>query len=444
MSALPLCFVLMPFGVKPNGLGGLIDFDRVYDSLIKPAILQAGLEPLRADEERVGGMIHQAMFERLLLCDYAVADLSGANPNVFYELGIRHAMRPFSTVLIQAEGLRAPIDLNPVRFVPYHLDGHGHPNQVEIDGAALLNRLQACREALVDSPVYQLVHDLPTPEIKHLKTDLFRERLAGNGLWHDRLAQARQERPLEQARQRLFEIQESLGAMVDVDAGVVIDLYLSWRDVKGWEEMVALVERMSPPLARTVLVQEQLGFALNRMGQGERAERTLRELIRRSGPSSETLGLLGRVLKDRWEQAVNSDQLHQARGLLELAIDTYLKGFECDWRDAYPGINVLTLMEMRDPPDPRRLSLFGVVAYAVERRLSGPDPDYWDYATHLELAVLQRDRDQAEASLAKALAVTRASWELETTRRNLRLIRTGRERRGMHLGWDLAIEESLA
>jgi hypothetical protein len=55
------------------------------------------MQPIRADEEMAGGIIHKPMFERLMLCDYAVADLTTANPNVFYELGIRHAIQPATT-----------------------------------------------------------------------------------------------------------------------------------------------------------------------------------------------------------------------------------------------------------------------------------------------------------------------------------------------------------
>ena len=90
----PLCFVVMPFGVKPDGQGGSVDFDAVYEELLAPAIREAGLEPLRADQELVGGLIHKPMYERLILADYAVADLTTANANVFYELGVRHAVRP--------------------------------------------------------------------------------------------------------------------------------------------------------------------------------------------------------------------------------------------------------------------------------------------------------------------------------------------------------------
>ena len=98
-----LCFVAMPFGKKPDlSAGGDIDFDQIYRDAIKPAIQDAGLEPLRADEEKTGGIIHAAMFARLLLAEFAVVDLSLGNPNVFYELGVRHAARPYTTVPIFA------------------------------------------------------------------------------------------------------------------------------------------------------------------------------------------------------------------------------------------------------------------------------------------------------------------------------------------------------
>src|SRR5579863_4525442 len=116
-----LCFVLMPFGQKRHELGHIIDFDAVYKDMIAPAIAAANLEPIRADEEHVGGAIHKPMFERLMLCEYAIADLTIANPNVYYELGIRHAMRPRSTVLLNASGTRLPFDLAIARATPYEL-----------------------------------------------------------------------------------------------------------------------------------------------------------------------------------------------------------------------------------------------------------------------------------------------------------------------------------
>lgn len=433
----PLCFVLMPFGKKPRAGGGVVDFDAVYNDLIKPAIDDAELEPLRADEEVTGGMIHKPMFERLILCEYAVTDLTTANANVFYELGLRHAVRPASTVLLFAEGGgQLPFDVAPLRAIPYRLGADGKPANASADHETVTERLREAREAQTDSPVFQLVEGFP--EIQRLKTDVFRERVAYSKQIKNRLAEAR-----KQGLEAMRAIEQALTPIKDAEAGVVIDLFLSYRAVKGWGDMISLVEKMPPALAVTVMVQEQLGLALNRAGQSEVAEQVLTELIEKRGPSSETYGILGRVYKDRWEAAAKAGDTFLAKGLLDKAIEAYLKGFETDWRDAYPGINAVTLMELKEPPDARREQLLPVVTYAGERRITQGKPDYWDYATRLELAVLAKDEVLAAKALADALAHVRESWEPETTARNLRLIREARKRRREDITWTQAIEKEL-
>ncbi|MEN8180249.1 MAG: TRAFs-binding domain-containing protein, partial [Pseudomonadota bacterium] len=103
----------------------------------------------------------------------------------------------------------------------------------------------------------------------------------------------------------------------------------------------------------------------------------------------------------------------------------------------------VTLMVLKEPPDPRRLELLPVVRYAVQRRIEAGMPDYWDHATRLELAVLAKDEEQAVSELADALAVMRETWEGETTARNLRLIREARERRGEPMDGAEEIERAL-
>jgi len=434
---LPLCFVLMPFGKKPVGDGRLVDFDSIYELLVKPAVVAAGLEPLRADEEMTGGVIHKPMFERLILCEYAVADLTTANANVFYELGLRHAVRQASTVLLFAQGIgQLPFDVAPLRAIPYQLGPDGKPAMSEMDRDMLTARLREARKVKTDSPVFQLVEGFP--DIQRLKTDVFRERVEYSGQLRQKLAQARR-----QGIDAVRAVEREVGPLQEAEVGVVVDLFLSYRAVKGWDDMIALVQKMSAPLAATVLVQEQLGLALNRAHRGEEAERILLALIESRGPSSETFGILGRVYKDRWEAALKAGEKVLARGLLEKAIESYLKGFEADWRDAYPGINAVTLMELKEPPDLRRERLIPVISYAVERRMASGKPDYWDYATRLELAVLAKDQNKAESALADALAVVRESWEPETTARNLRLIREAREKRHEAVAWAMELENEL-
>ena len=432
----PLCFVLMPFGRKSDATGASIDFDAVYEQLIAPAIRAAELEPVRADGEMTGGIVHKPMFERLILCEYAVADLTFANANVFYELGVRHAVRPYSTVLIFAAGTRLPFDVALDRGIPYSLSPVGAPGDLDAARKRLADRLIAARDASVDSPVFQLIDGFP--QLDRLKTDVFRDQVRYSARWKERLAQARGA-GLESVRQA----ERDLGDLRDVEVGILIDLYLSYRAVKGYEEMVSLAERMPVPLANTSLVREQLGLALNRLNRRQAAEQVLLTLIEERGPSSETYGILGRVYKDQWDDAQRAGDKFLADGLLDKAINAYLSGFEADWRDAYPGINTVTLMEVREPPDPRRAQLIPVVSYAVERRLATGKADYWDHATRLELAVLAKDEAAAKRALASALAMVREDWEPESTASNLKLIRSAREHRQDQVPWAETIEREL-
>lgn len=185
----PLCFVLMPFGKKPNTAGALVNFDAVYQNLIAPAIIEAGREPLPADEEMTGGIIRKPIFERLILCEYAVADLNTANANVFYELGVRHAVRPWSAVLLFAVGGgQLPFDVAPLRAMWYRLGATGMPVDIQAGKMALVERFGEAKDAVTDSPIFQLVEGMPVPNIAHMKTDVFRDRVCYSAQVKDRLA----------------------------------------------------------------------------------------------------------------------------------------------------------------------------------------------------------------------------------------------------------------
>jgi hypothetical protein len=430
-SARELCFVAMPFGTKHDAAGPVV-FDAVYKQIIAPAIEAAGLEALRADEEMSGGIIHKPMFERLILSRFAIADLTTANANVFYELGIRHAARPGSTILIFAEGRgQLPFDVAPLRALPYRLDASGAPADAAGAVAALTRRLELLRDEwrahdrAADSPISELLDAYVFPDIARLKTDVFRQRVDFSQQLKRKLATAR-----KNGVDAVAAVEQEMRPLDEVESAAIVDLFLSYRAVEGWTQMIALAERMPKPLAATLLVREQLALALNRAGDDGRAEEVLVDVLRTRGPSSETLGILGRVYKDRWTRAHKAGQKVRAAAMLEQAIDAYRRGFEADWRDAFPGINAVTLMELREPPDPAREALLPVVRYAVMRRLSGAAPDYWDYATLLELAILTRDAAAVAQWLGKAVLAMREPWEGKSTANNFRLIAEAREGRG--------------
>lgn len=433
----------MPFGRK-SADGRSVDFDAVWDRVIRPAIEAANMMPLRADEEQAGGIIHRPMFERLLLCDYVVCDLTFANANVFYELGIRHAARPYTTVLIAADAIRLPFDVAMLRTMSYALDGAGNPAEEAKDASVLGDALIAARTQSLksapsqDSPLFQLLDGIEPLHVPSDKTDVFREQVEYSEQAKAKLMEARQS-----GKEAIDEVRRSLGAIDAIEAGVAVDIMLSYRAIRDWQSMIDLVDDMPEQLRRTVLVQEQLGFALNRAGNSIGAERVLRTLIEERGPSSETLGILGRVYKDRWEQAKNSGETTKANALLGMAIQTYKSGFETDWRDHYPGMNAVTLMEIQEPPDPARIELLPVVRYSVQRRIETGEADYWDWATLLELEVLADNQEAAHIALGEALINVRESFEPETTQRNIRLIRIARAARGDQVAWIEEVEMEL-
>lgn len=445
----------MPFGKKPDPAGGPeIDFDRIYENALAPAIEAASMEGIRADEERTGGIIHKPMFERLMLCDYAIADLTTANANVFYELGVRHTARPRTTLTLFARQQRIPFDVNYLRSLPYDL-GPGHVFGEEEARAlreATTKRLAELRElgvdgAAIDSPVFQLLTDWQPGEIARLRTDVFRERVQANEALKRRLAAIRAKHRKEETREDagadLLAFRGELGALDMVEAATVVDLMLTYRAVEDWTGMIELYEEMPEELRRQVLVREQLSFAHNRRA-GERDDLTdrdealhiLHEIEREKGPSSETLGLLGRIHKDQWQDADDADD-PAAPGHLANAIDAYRRGYLADHRDAYPGVNLLTLLEIEGSPaslDEKR-HLLPVVHFAVERRLSCPTADYWDHATAIEVAVLERDEAAARKQLGLALGKVRETWEPRSTAGNLAMIASVRRKRKEPTDW---------
>ena len=200
MTVRPLCFVIMPFGKKSDPAGGPdIDFDKIYGEALKPAIEAADMEAIRADEERTGGIIHKPMFERLLLCEYALADLTTANANVFYELGVRHTARPATTLTIFAKHQPIPFDVNFLRSLPYDLGeknsfGDAEANVLRDAVAARLLDLRkvAVKNAPTDSPLFALLSEWKPGDIARLKTDVFADRVHANEEFKRRLADIRE------------------------------------------------------------------------------------------------------------------------------------------------------------------------------------------------------------------------------------------------------------
>jgi len=333
--------------------------------------------------------------------------------------------------------VRIPFDLAAISILRYQLNDSGRPENTEAFTLGLRRLLSQIAPTVSDSPVYQVLKIEAPRSISPPKAGSSAFPAKGvTGLeWKRRIHEAR--------LGGVEELRSLESEMTDVSPEVLLEMFKAYRTAGGWKEMIALAGKMPPTLASSPMVQEQLAIALNRAGDSDRAEALLRDLLRRNGPSSETYGILGRVYKDRWQMASFNGDLN-APAFLDQAIESYVKGFEEDWRDYYPGINALTLMDLRDEPDPRREELIPVVRYAVKRRLAKPKADYWDLATLLELEVLANAVESARSILPRVASTAPDVWQVQSTIRNLRLIREARKRKGTDSEWIADIEAVLA
>ena len=120
----------------------------VYDEYIRPALDAAGLEPFRADEERRAGHIITDMFQELLVADLVVADLTIENPNVWYELGVRHALRARGVVIVCGGRVPSAFDVYTDRKLRYVLkQGAPDPVHLEDDKRKLVEMVAATMDA---------------------------------------------------------------------------------------------------------------------------------------------------------------------------------------------------------------------------------------------------------------------------------------------------------
>ena len=425
----------MPFGQKPDLKSGVVvDFDQIYNDAIKPAIEECGLEALRGDEERTGGIIHGAMFARLLLAEFVVADLTLANPNVFYELGIRHAAKPYTTVPIFANVSALPFYVALVRAVGYQLKkGKLTKGTAQKLKSQLAKRLgdAISGAATHDSPLFQLIPKFPGIDLPEAVTEAFKDRIRQAEEFREMLSSARAQ-PVRERREALLKIRSDLGDLKTVQRSVLIELMSSFRDAEAFEELVELYNSFPAPVKEYVIVKQQFALALNRRNQPDDREKALRildELLKDRGHDSETLGIKGRIHKDTYKEAVQTGRI-TAAAALDNAIDAYTKGFEADPRDYYPGVNAINLLMQKDDTEALKevARLLPLVSFAVERRGGASSGNYWDLATVFELACIGDDWATANQVLPKVILAATNSFETATTVANLRLLKKALER----------------
>ena len=158
------CFVIMGFGKKTDfSTGRTLDLDKTYKNIIQPAVVKAGYECIRADEIQDSGLIDKSMYLLLMSSELVIADISTYNPNAIYELGIRHAVKPFSTIVIKEKEGKIPFDLDHTRIFQYtHLGddiGADEAKRCQNELESLIHSIS--QSNAIDSPMYEYVEIAP-------------------------------------------------------------------------------------------------------------------------------------------------------------------------------------------------------------------------------------------------------------------------------------------
>ena len=152
-------FIIRAFNTKKDSAGREVDFERIHRELIAPAIEAAGLGGGTTGKIIDAGNIREDMFGLILEADLVVCDITVHNANVFYELGIRHALRKKGTVLIKGAPVAdaTPFDILTDRYLEYSVDEPGKKLD-ELVGV-IRATLTSARET--DSPIFKMLPTLP-------------------------------------------------------------------------------------------------------------------------------------------------------------------------------------------------------------------------------------------------------------------------------------------
>ena len=333
-------FIIRPFGTKNE-----INFDDVEKKLIDPALNRLEVTGRTTMEIRRQGNIRLDMFQRLLTADLVIADISIQNANVYYELGVRHALRGKHTFMIRARGAgiktdEVPFDIKTDRYLTY--DG--------VDPSASVEDLYLGLRATVnseseDSPVFQMLPDLDEQDRSRflpIPRD-FREEVE----------RARQNKELGDLE---LLAAEARGFEWEIEGQRLVGR--AQVNLKGFEGGRSTWEGVRKQYPLDVEANTMLGTIYQRLGDLTSSDQALQRVITRSEldkkDRAEARSLLGRNAKSRW-----TDEWRQATSLpdrqrralvspyLDESFEAYDAAFKEDLNHFYSGLSTLATLTIQ-------------------------------------------------------------------------------------------------
>eukprot|EP00118_Oscarella_pearsei_P003655 m.15221 g.15221 ORF g.15221 m.15221 type:complete len:1238 (+) comp26248_c0_seq1:24-3737(+) len=376
--------------------------------------------------------------DRFYNADVVFADLSESEHRapLFYQLGVRESFDMHHNVITFHD--RDPdetLDLLKIsstshKFVPYSRSN---------DGTCIATELLAADvpAALGGSPSgIQLVKRLR----RLLQAMDMTSRKRNKEFFLNSLRKAREKMKGEELKEELRRLQK----MIDADpllcsSDSVVQLLLTYRDIKDYEAMVNLVEKLpDDEQTRKAAVQHHYAFALNRRQQAGDRDKALdvlnKVLQKKENHVPDLLCLCGRIYKDKF-----TESNYKETEWLQKAIQWYRKGFEVQ-PNVYAGINLATLLVVAGEQfhKSRELqTIINTLHNLLGRKGSlESQTDYWDVATYFEISVLSDDYEKACKAAECMFKINPLPWCVDSTLNNIKLINKATKQEEANLAMD--------
>ena len=304
----------MGYGVRTDyATGKDLDLDKTYKNIIKPAAEESGLDCIRADEVIHSGTIDVPMYKHLIESEVVIADLSTNNSNAFYELGVRHALRPRTTIAIAENNLTPPFDVNHTVIHSYEHLGKdiGYDEVIRFKKELVSTIETILKNKDTDSPVYTNLKNLTPPKINGGgESDNTEHNNESNYMLSELISDA-----LQKMENNLF------------------------SEAKSILQKANEIDKNNEYLLQKLALATYKSESPNKIDSLKEALSILELLNINQTTNPETLGLAGAIYKRLWEESKDYIYLNDS-------IKYYEKGFYIK-NDYYNGINLAYLYNVK-------------------------------------------------------------------------------------------------
>lgn len=389
-----ICFVVMGFGKKMDyRRSKVIDLNIIYEKVIKNLFKDLkDYELIRADEISSSEIIDVSMYSLLLKADLVIADITTMNANAIYELGIRHALKPFSTIIMMQENEKEkiPFDLSHCRIFTYKDYGEILDDE---EAKQIKERLhafvQGSEEQKTDSPLYTYLPDIIPPK---MSDDEFNK-------------------VIDSAKTK----EETILSLVS-KAENLKDNNKFKESISEWKKVQEILPNNDYVVQQLALVQYKSKYP-NETIALEEAKRTIELLNPQDSLDLETIGITGAIYKNLFKINNNYDYLDEA-------IKYYKKGYMIK-KDYYNGENYSNCLllkmkktglkiEERNYLDFESKVVCEEIISLLEENIRNKEINYWMYATLATCYLRLNDEKNYQKYEAAFLASTEIQWQIET------------------------------